>query len=138
MVILATAVAAMCELLTAGTAVNVSGNELTTGVNLAGSIHELAIELPFSDPGHPVVGPYHDIWDLDGAAFSPPIDAGRAPIFSAEGWSQQVSVQSVDNQNIGTAVANDQSGPTAQLIVTVSRNGRFVYSGRWLIVNSSP
>ena len=137
-VIIATAVTAMCELLTTGTAVNVAGNELTTGVNLAGSIHEMAIGLPFNDSRQTFVGQYRDIWDLDGAMFSPPIDACRAPISFAAGWVQQVSVQSVDNQSIGNAVAKDRAGPTAQLVVTVSHNGRFVYTGRWLIVNASP
>ena len=78
MIIISVAVVAMCGLLAAGTNANISGNEMTTAVNLAGTIHEIAVGLPLSDGGKPVIGPYRCVrWDLKWVV-----------IFSANRWRQ--------------------------------------------------
>src|SRR5689334_19633228 len=82
MVIIGVAVGAMLQLLAAGTQSNLAGNEMTTGINLAKNIREIASGLAYNDPTNPnspttkegSVSQYNDIWDLDGCNFSPPLD----------------------------------------------------------------
>src|SRR4051812_13484267 len=98
-IIIGVGVTAMCELLATGTSSNIAANELTTAVNLANNVHEMAVGLPFADGGSAVIGSYHKIWDLNNVTFSPPIDVTRTSISSYSGWSQQVTVQTVDNNS---------------------------------------
>jgi Tfp pilus assembly protein PilV len=133
-VIVSFAVVAMCELLASGTAVNAGAADLTTAVQLANNIHEIAVGLPFDDTGGPVVGRWHDVWDLNGLKFSPPIDVDRAPIRADENWTQEVSVTGVDEKQIGSPVEHQFSTPTARLQVTIYHNGRYVYDANWLVV----
>lgn len=131
-VIIGVAVTAMCELLTVGTDANTTATELSTGVNLANNIHEIALELPYADPGYAVVGSYHDIWNLNGQSFTPAIDANLSSIGTYPNWTQTVSVQTVDNNNIGTVLPTSQSVPTARVTVTITHAGHFVYQTSWL------
>lgn len=138
MVIITIAITAMCELLVAGTSANVSGNELTTAVNLAGTIHEIAIGLPLSHSGQAVIGPWHDVWDLNGLKFSPPIDAGRRPIAAQANWEQRITVISVDSNNISAPIPDDRNAPAARLTVEVYHEGRHVYTTSWLVLAHDP
>ena len=137
-VIVGFAVVAMCELLAGGTAANAGAGELTKAVQMANNIHEIAVGLPFEDGGEAVVGPWRDIWELDGLKFSPPIDVDRAPIPADENWTQVVSVTAVDERQIGSPVGRNSSTPTARLQVNIYHNGRYVYGGNWLVVAAPP
>src|SRR5882724_6798959 len=53
MMILGIAVAAMLQLLAAGSQSNLAGTELTTAVNLANNIKEISTGLSFTDPNNP-------------------------------------------------------------------------------------
>ncbi|HWE02072.1 MAG TPA: hypothetical protein VG326_06640 [Tepidisphaeraceae bacterium] len=133
-VIVAFAVTAMCELLAGGTAANAGAGELTAAVHLADNIHEIAVGLPFFDGGDAVVGAWHDVWDLDGLKFSPPIDVDRTPIPADENWTQEVSVTAVDEKKIGAPVERHSSTPMARLQVKIYHDGRYICCGDWLIV----
>src|SRR5258706_12660587 len=86
-IIVGVGVLAGVELLSAGTSSNMKSPDLTTGVNLAKNIRELSLKLAFLDPNPPAVwgrdgsesvnnpAGFNDINDLDGCAFSPPIDS---------------------------------------------------------------
>ncbi len=52
-VIVGVGAVAMLELLATGTNVNAAGNQMTTAVNLANNIHEVALGLDFNDPEQP-------------------------------------------------------------------------------------
>jgi prepilin-type N-terminal cleavage/methylation domain-containing protein len=138
MVIVTIAITALCGMLAAGTNANVSGNELTTAVNMAAAVHEIAVGLPLSNSGQPVIGPWHDVWDLNGLKFSPPIDAARRPIPSCPNWEQRVTVQSVDSNNISQAIDNDRNGPAARLTVEIYHEGHLVYTTSWLVLAGNP
>jgi prepilin-type N-terminal cleavage/methylation domain-containing protein len=138
MLVISVGVVAMCGLLTAGTAANASGTELTTGVNLAGSVHEMALRLPLRQAREPDIGPYRTLWDLDGRTLSAPAEASPVPASNLADWTEQVAVQTVDNKDVGVALANDRAAPTARLTVTVFHNGHSVYAGSWLIVDDDP
>ena len=134
MVIMTVAITALCELLAAGTTANISGNELTTAVNQANTIHEQAIGLPLSHSRDAVIGPWHDVWDLNGQTFSPPIDAARRPISTYGNWTQRITVQSVDSNNISSPIADDRNAPTARLTVEIlqRRAARCIPQAGWL------
>jgi len=134
MVIITVAITALCEVLVAGTNANVSGNELTTAVNMAAAVHEIAVGLPLSNSGQPVIGAWRDVWDLNGLKFSPPIDAGRRPMPSCPNWEQRVTLQSVDANNLSLPIENDRTAPAARLTVEVYHEGHLVYTTSWLIL----
>ncbi|HET6250799.1 MAG TPA: prepilin-type N-terminal cleavage/methylation domain-containing protein [Tepidisphaeraceae bacterium] len=138
MMIISVAVVAMCELLTAGTSANIRGGELTRAVNLADTIHEIALGLPLDHAGRHVTGRFASVWDLNGQTFSPPIDGATTPIADYAGWTQQVTVQAVDNKSMATAVAADRSAAVARLSVVVWHNGQTVYSQSWLMPGDEP
>ena len=138
MVIMTVAITALCGMLAAGTQANVGGTELTTAVNQANTIHEIAIGLPLAHSQGAVIGPWHDVWDLNRQNFSPPIDAAQRPITSAGNWSQRVTVRSVDSNNISGTVADDRHAPTARLTVEIYHEGRKVYTTSWLVADAGP
>lgn len=106
--------------------------------------HWVATQLmAFQDPASPTSastkesgGPqaYNDIWDFDGDTYSPPLDVLRNSIAAYSGWAQKVSVQSVDPKNVNTITGHDPTCPTARITVTVTHNGRYVYSTSWLLL----
>src|SRR3954449_6966946 len=140
-VIVGVGVLATMQVMAAGTMSNDTAGNMTTGVQLAHNIRELSLGLPFYDS----VNPSHwgleagetattadDLDDLDGAVFSPPINARRQVIANMTGWSQKVRVDSVDPNLVSAAVP---SGSTAvsRVTVTILRDGKQVYSANWLI-----
>ena len=142
MVIIGMGVVALLELLTAGTMSTGAGTELTTAVNLANNIHEVSVYLPFNDPTNgastttkPTGGPsnYNDIWDLNGDTYSPPLDVRRQPISGYNNWAQQVTVQSVAPDNLTASRPNSVTLPTARVTVTITHNGKYVYSESWIV-----
>ena len=137
-IIIGLAVTAMCQLLATGTESNAAATELSTGVNLANNIHELAVGLPFNDPGHAVIGTYHSVWDINGLTFSPPIDAKQQSITGYANWAQTVTVQTVDNTQLTAIRPNNTSVPTALVSVVITHNNRSVYTASWLVVAADP
>ena len=140
MVIIGLAVASMLRLLATGTGSNIAGNELTVAVNLANNIHEIAIGLAFTDPNSPTststkesnLAAYNDIWDLNGTSLNPPVDCSGSPISSYTTWTQKVTVQTVDPNNLQSVRPNDPTVPTARITVVVLHSGTPVYTTSWI------
>ena len=142
MVIIGTGVMAMLQLLTAGTMSNSSAAELTTAVQLANNVHEMALALPFKCPTNPTSTTFKDsggpanytyLWDLNGDSYSPPRDIRRNTISTYANWTQQITVQSVDPTNLDAVRPNSVSLPTARLTVVILHNAKKVYKATWLI-----
>ena len=144
MVIVGVGVTAVLELLAAGSLSNATGTELTTAVNLANNIHEISIGMAFTDAGNPTsastkegggVTAYNDLWDLNGDTYSPPLDVQRHPIAGYTNWAQQVTVATVDPNNVNSTHSGwtDPTQPTARVSVTITHNGKFIYSASWLV-----
>ncbi|MHC4845907.1 MAG: type IV pilus modification PilV family protein [Planctomycetota bacterium] len=105
---------------------------------LAREIHELALRLPTDASGQPAAAAAADVValdTLDGAVFSPPINAKPAVIATATGWSQTVAVSVYDLTDTSSAVAAKIAGATKdqntlyKLSVTIKERG--VDKGTW-------
>jgi Tfp pilus assembly protein PilV len=143
---------AMMALLVAGTSANQQAARLTTAVNLASDIHELCDRLPFAASnnswGIPSGSTISSLmtsgnltW-LDGAAanptgetFSPPLDATGAAISTMSGWSQVVSVSSVNSTNIDSIASSNSTAtyPMSRVTVTIEFGRQQVYQTSWLV-----
>ncbi len=120
-VIIGVGCVSMLELLGAGTLANNAGAELTTAMNLAGNVRECMTGVAYTDPVNPThwgaeagetTATYNDLDDFDGKTFSPPLDARRQSLGSNfDNWSQSV---------------------------TVTHNGRQLYSQSWIVAYSDP
>jgi prepilin-type N-terminal cleavage/methylation domain-containing protein len=132
----------MLQLLATGTMSNAEGTEQTVAINLASNIREMSLGMSFYDPQQPTmwntkeatVAEWDNIMDLDGAVFSPPLDARRQPIGGYPGWSQAVEVESVSEANVNLAVPDTTGEPTARVTVSIRRHGISVYKISWLAV----
>ena len=142
MVIIGTGVVAMLQLLAAGTMSNSSAAELTTAVQLANNVHEIALALPFTCPTNPTSTTFKDtggpanytyLWDLNGDSYKPPLDIRRNSINAYSTWTQQVTVQSVDPTNLDAVRPNSVTLPTARLTVVILHNKKQLYKATWLI-----
>jgi hypothetical protein len=101
---------------------DILAGEPTTALGLAREIHGLALLLPrTAGDGVPASVPSEVVVldDLDGATFSPPIDAGLTVRSSATGWSQAIDIARVDLASPGTLVVDD-GGDDALLRLTVT------------------
>jgi hypothetical protein len=141
-VIIGVGVVSMLQLLAIGTAVNSEGAELTMAVNLATNVREMSLGMAYYDPQQPTVwntreatlAQWDNIMDLDGAVFSPPIDARRQPITGYPGWRQRVDVEAVSRDKVLQGVGDSTAEPTARVTVDIERNGAAVYRTSWLVV----
>ena len=136
--IAAVAVVSMGAALAAGTTANSAGAESTNAVNLAGSVHELALGLSRGGADAPVIGPRRSVWNLKDVTFSPAVDGRGLPLPDYGDWEQQVAVQSVDNRNVASTIAEDRSSAMVRVTVRVYHHGRFVYSASWLVEAVNP
>lgn len=143
-VIIGVGVAAMLELLAAGTLSNREGASATVAVNLARNIREMSLGLAFADPANPAhwglengetVLAADDIDDLDGAVFSPPIDAVRTRLDDLAGWEQRITVRSVDPDRL-TLVVPSGSTPASRVTVEIWHRGRKVYAASWHVFDA--
>ena len=125
MVIVGVAIVALVQLLTAGTYANETSTELTTAINLANNIREMAYGVS-----------YDSMMTLDAKTYSPPIDASKGSITDLTGWKQVVSVNYVDPDHVTLTVPKTQVEPTAIVTVTISHNNRTIYSTDWLAAAS--
>ena len=118
-VIIGVGAMALLELLAAGTASNVSGAELTTGINLAKQVRELSLQSVFDDT-----------ISMNGRTFDPPMDAGNNPIDKLAGWKQTIVVKSMNPDKLTQELASSE--PEVVLVtVTITRNGRSVCTLNW-------
>ena|SRR2546421_7506848 len=124
-VIVGVAIVALVQLLTAGTYANETSTELTTAINLANNIREMAYGVS-----------YDSMMTLDAKTYSPPIDASKGSITDLTGWKQVVSVNYVDPDHVTLTVPKTQVEPTAIVTVTISHNNRTIYSTDWLAAAS--
>jgi len=109
----------------------------TTALMLANEIHTLALSLPRT-PGDGT--PAHAgaevavLDDLDGASFSPPIDARRGSLDASSAWTQSVRVDPV---SLATPAEADESlrgtDSLLKLTVTVRQGGAIAGSYTWWI-----
>ena len=124
-VIVGVAIVALVQLLTAGTYANETSTELTTGIGLATNIREMAYGVA-----------YDSIMTLDAKTYTPPVDARKIAITDLTGWKQVVTVNYVDPDHVTLTVPKTQVEPTAIVSVTVSHNGRSIYTTDWLVAAS--
>lgn len=120
---------------------NGAGTELSTAEFLLEQVKELTATLEVIDPisGTTNFGPetgetistYNDLDDLDGAEFSPPIDAGRNTLSNFSSFSQQVTVENVNPSDFDQ-VETDHSTNFVRVTVKVSQNSVEVCSASWL------
>lgn len=118
-VIIGVGAVALLELLAAGTTSNVSGAELTTGVNLAKQVRELSLQSVFNDT-----------IAMNNKSFDPPLDAGNNQITKLAGWKQSIVVKSMNPDKLTQELVS--ADPDAvQVTVTVTHNGRRVCELKW-------
>ena len=126
-VIIGVGVMAMLQLLAAGTMVNSESTELTTAVNLANNINELAVRTPYTDLRT-------DVGTAAGRTYSPPIDGMGDPMTElGTDWSQVVTVKYVLPSNLTFVVPDTQIEPTSQITVRVLRNNKQVHQTSWIV-----
>jgi prepilin-type N-terminal cleavage/methylation domain-containing protein len=125
------------------TMANLTGADLSTGEFLVEQLRELTTMLPVSDPGttdwdtfgpeldEPNIVSYDDVDDFDGVSCSPPIDAGRQALGQFATFTQEVTVDSVDQGNFDIVVA-DRASDFVRVTVTVLHNGEQVSSATWI------
>jgi hypothetical protein len=116
-----------------------------TAMLLANEVREMTVPLPIFDPitGQDFIGPepgentvadYDDLddfagvpvdGDYPGTSFDPPVDALRREIVDMPGWSQQVTVEGVLEENIGSdiSLAPGAAGTLTRLRVDVLYQG---------------
>ena len=145
-IIVGTGVVAVMQLLAAGSMSSRQSQSLTTAVHLANQIHELTLGLAFADPTDPshwgptngqTLATYNDVTDLDGQTYSPPIDARRQTLATLTGWSQSITVDSVDPARITVAVPKG-STRAQRITVNVSHNGQVVFTEAWMTFDATP
>jgi type II secretory pathway pseudopilin PulG len=152
-VIIGVGCVAMLRLLGAGTLANNDGAELTTGMNLAGNIRELLTGVHYSDPtspshwgaesGETSATAYNDLDDFDGKSFSPPIDARRQSLGSNySDWTQSVKIETIKPVSLSTTISHlnlsPDLRPTCRCTVTVTHNGKTVYTQNWIAAYCDP
>lgn len=152
-VIIGVGCVAMLRLLGAGTLANNDGAELTTGMNLAGNVRELLTGVAYSDPLYPShwgvesgetsVSLYDDLDDFDGKSFSPPIDARRQSLgANYSTWAQSVKIETIKPDNLTTTTSHlnltPDLRPTCRCTVTVTHNGKIVYTQSWIAAYCDP
>lgn len=123
-VIIGVGFTAMLQLLAAGTISNKEGMALTTGIHLAGNLHEASLRTA-----------YDDLFAMQGT-HNPPVDANLQSMAGMNGWQQEVDVSYVDPNLLTNSVPDDQEEPTARVTVTITRNGKPVYRTSWIATSS--
>ncbi len=138
-VIIAVGVIALMVGVGSSTRINGSGRALAQAVILAENIREWSIKLPFFDPeltdpgtigsetGETVVD---DLDDLD-QPFTPPRDSQGNSITGLTNWKQVVTVQWVDETNLGTI--SSTATDTVMVAVEIQLNLKPIYSTSWLV-----
>jgi prepilin-type N-terminal cleavage/methylation domain-containing protein len=123
------------------TQANAFGADLSTAEFLVEQIRELTTMLPVADPDvttWTTLGPeeatladYDDVDDFNGAVFSPPISASRAPLNDLAQFTQQVNVQNVSPTNFDMVVA-DGSSAFVRVTVIILQGGQQITTASWI------
>lgn len=125
-VIVGIGVLALMELLASGTVSNIRGTEMTTGVNLAKNIRELALQKTFAE-----------LPAMNNTSHKPPIDSRGEALTDMAEWQQEVKVESVDPSLLTTPLP--AATPHAlRTTVTINRNGRKVCDLQWFSFAPAP
>jgi type II secretory pathway pseudopilin PulG len=146
-VIIGVGVVGMLQLLASGTAANADGAELSMGMNLARNVREMSLSLSFTDPTTPTrwgldsgeslsALSFDDLNDLDGATFSPPLDARKQRLNDLTTWSQTVTVQTVSPDWLTLDVTRGTE-PAARVTVIVQHHGHEVCRLSWYAFEAS-
>jgi len=118
-VIVGIGVLALMELLASGTVSNIRGTEMTTGVNLAKNIRELALQKTFAE-----------LPAMNNVSRKPPIDSRGEELTDMSEWQQEIKVESVDPSLLTTPLP--AATPQAlRITATINRNGRKVCDLQW-------
>jgi type II secretory pathway pseudopilin PulG len=136
------AVASLVAVNASFTMENSTGTELSTAEFLIEQIRELTIQLPVIDPnletatfgpeaGETALAFYDDLDDFDGVAFSPPINAERAPLNDFAPFVQQITVENVSAGNFELVVP-DLSSSFVRVTVTITMNSEQICSADWV------
>jgi type II secretory pathway pseudopilin PulG len=118
-IIVGVGMAAMMQLLAAGTVNNIQAFETTTGSNVAKSIHEAMIQMTFAQ-----------VTAMNGQTYEPPIDSCQHSITSLTNWQQSVTVQPVNPDSLTQNVV-DPDPDAVRVTVDVSHNGNEVCQVSW-------
>ena len=102
------------------TKANSVGTELSTAEFLIEQIRELTLS----------VG-YDDLYALDGANYSPPVNANGEVLNDFVAFSQQITVENVSDTNFEQVVAEHTSN-FVRITVSVFLNSREISSAGWI------
>ncbi|MHC4104862.1 MAG: type IV pilus modification PilV family protein [Planctomycetota bacterium] len=126
------------------TRTNAAGLNLSTAEFLTEQIRELAAMLPVIDPNtgtdlpfgpeEATLADYDDLDDFDGASFSPPINADREVLNDFAAFTQEVTVENVNDADF-EQVVGDHTSNFVRVSVTVFLNSREISSTSWLRAN---
>ncbi len=117
---------------------------MTVAATLADELHQMTLTLPLADPEQPEhwgledgeSAPFDDVDDLDGQAFSPPLNADGAAISGLGDYAQHVTVASVSETDFSQVVA-DGASTVYRVTVLVTWRGGEVSRLSWLVFGSS-
>ena len=121
-VIIGVGVVAAVELLGVGSRANAEAHRLTTGLNLAANVRELAQEKTIDQ-----------ILALHNQTYQPPRDARNQAIDGLGDWRQSVTAV---RANPGSVIVDAGVGSSSRLIrlgVTVTYRGKTVTTEEWLV-----
>ena len=118
-VIVGIGVLALMELLASGTVSNIRGTEMTTGVNLAKNIRELALQKTFAE-----------LPAMNNVSRKPPIDSRGEELTDMSEWQQEIKVESV-NPGLLTTPLPAETPQALRITATINRNGRKVCDLQW-------
>lgn len=122
------------------TMANAVGADLSTAEFLVEQIRELTTVLAVVDPETKTdtfgpeeagIATYDDLDDLDGAVFSPPINAHRAAMNEFATYSQQIIVENLNPSDFNQVVA-DHASPFVRITVRVLHSGAESSSASWV------
>src|SRR4029079_12096757 len=114
---------AMVQLLAAGTMANSDSTDQMIGITPCNNIREMtqtSSKFFFSSEASPshwgletgeTKWTADDLDDFDGQSFSPPVDGRRVAIDYLSGWSQAITVQTVDPSNVRLVVPHGTQTP---------------------------
>jgi Tfp pilus assembly protein PilV len=116
----------MLQLLAAGTSANQDSLQQTGATNLVRNVRELCLDVPFAQ-----------LPTYNNRTYSPPVDSRGQPITAMTGWTQRVTVQSVDPARLSTNII-DSTPDAVRVTVTITRNGQDVASSSWYAFGVTP
>lgn len=124
-IIVGVGVLASAELLAVGTRANSEAHRLTTGLNLAANVREMAQQRTGAE-----------ILAMNGASHSPPLDARAEPIDGLDDWEQSVTVIRVSPGLITVDAGKDSDSRLLNLTVVVRYRGEDITSESWLLADT--